>query len=214
MGTPGLGTSASHSSSEPLDSVKRRENGVWWGHGQVLHPTASMCRGGLRGPAAVVASLTPGLVEIRAVALRNVAIKGVQSLRYLCMGEDGRMLGLVGGTMGWEALWRGCGGGGRGGPSPDFPGFLPLAPLEFRGEDCQGRIKLKSDFFYRSLGSRAEGRVKAAFEFSVGPKGGPVRPRKPTAGPSLVPNRKTHAGLFSLGLAVGGPRSVPLPVVF
>ncbi|XP_036918394.1 fibroblast growth factor 19 [Sturnira hondurensis] len=35
------------------------------------------------------------LVEIRAVALRNVAIKGVQSLRYLCMGGDGRMLGLL-----------------------------------------------------------------------------------------------------------------------
>ncbi|KAF6333072.1 fibroblast growth factor 19 [Rhinolophus ferrumequinum] len=34
------------------------------------------------------------LVEIRAVALRNVAIKGVQSVRYLCMGADGRLLGL------------------------------------------------------------------------------------------------------------------------
>ncbi|XP_066216444.1 fibroblast growth factor 19 [Saccopteryx leptura] len=34
------------------------------------------------------------LVEIRAVALRNVAIKGVHSVRYLCMGSDGRMLGL------------------------------------------------------------------------------------------------------------------------
>ncbi|XP_039696329.1 fibroblast growth factor 19 [Pteropus medius] len=35
------------------------------------------------------------LVEIRAVALRNVAIKGVHSVRYLCMGADGRMLGLL-----------------------------------------------------------------------------------------------------------------------
>ncbi|KAM7087152.1 fibroblast growth factor 19 [Molossus nigricans] len=34
------------------------------------------------------------LVEIRAVALRKVAIKGVHSVLYLCMGADGRMLGL------------------------------------------------------------------------------------------------------------------------
>ncbi|XP_045870921.1 fibroblast growth factor 19 [Meles meles] len=34
------------------------------------------------------------LVEIRAVALRTVAIKGVYSDRYLCMGADGRMQGL------------------------------------------------------------------------------------------------------------------------
>ncbi|EPQ06632.1 Fibroblast growth factor 19 [Myotis brandtii] len=35
-----------------------------------------------------------GLVEIRAVALRKVAIKGVHSALYLCMEGDGRMLGL------------------------------------------------------------------------------------------------------------------------
>ncbi|XP_069326395.1 fibroblast growth factor 19 [Eulemur rufifrons] len=34
------------------------------------------------------------LLEIRAVALRTVAIKGVHSVRYLCMGADGRMQGL------------------------------------------------------------------------------------------------------------------------
>ncbi|XP_036282951.1 fibroblast growth factor 19 [Pipistrellus kuhlii] len=34
------------------------------------------------------------LMEIRAVALRKVAIKGVHSGLYLCMGADGRMLGL------------------------------------------------------------------------------------------------------------------------
>ncbi|XP_036179848.1 fibroblast growth factor 19 [Myotis myotis] len=34
------------------------------------------------------------LVEIRAVALRKVAIKGVHSALYLCMEGDGRMLGL------------------------------------------------------------------------------------------------------------------------
>lgn len=53
------------------------------------------------------ASFEPGLVEIRAVALRNVAIKGVQSVRYLCMGADGRLLGLVGVTTGRDALARG-----------------------------------------------------------------------------------------------------------
>ncbi|XP_040826586.1 fibroblast growth factor 19 [Ochotona curzoniae] len=35
------------------------------------------------------------LLEIRAVALRTVAIKGVHSVRYLCMGADGRMRGLL-----------------------------------------------------------------------------------------------------------------------
>ncbi|XP_004695077.1 PREDICTED: fibroblast growth factor 19 [Condylura cristata] len=34
------------------------------------------------------------LVEIKAVALRTVAIRGVHSARYLCMGADGRMHGL------------------------------------------------------------------------------------------------------------------------
>ncbi|KAM6465612.1 fibroblast growth factor 19 [Liasis olivaceus] len=34
------------------------------------------------------------LLEIRAVALRTVAIKGVHSSRYLCMEEEGRLHGL------------------------------------------------------------------------------------------------------------------------
>ncbi|EHH22592.1 Fibroblast growth factor 19, partial [Macaca mulatta] len=36
-----------------------------------------------------------GLLEIKAVALRTVAIKGVHSVRYLCMGADGKMQGLL-----------------------------------------------------------------------------------------------------------------------
>uniref|UniRef100_A0A2K6A8G4 Fibroblast growth factor n=2 Tax=Mandrillus leucophaeus TaxID=9568 RepID=A0A2K6A8G4_MANLE len=39
--------------------------------------------------------LRPGLLEIKAVALRTVAIKGVHSVRYLCMGADGKMQGLL-----------------------------------------------------------------------------------------------------------------------
>ncbi|XP_044291597.1 fibroblast growth factor 19 [Varanus komodoensis] len=35
------------------------------------------------------------LLEIRAVSLRTVAIKGVQSSRYLCMEEEGRLRGLL-----------------------------------------------------------------------------------------------------------------------
>ncbi|XP_026520406.1 fibroblast growth factor 19 [Notechis scutatus] len=35
------------------------------------------------------------LLEIRAVALRTVAIKGVHSSRYLCMEEEGRLHGLL-----------------------------------------------------------------------------------------------------------------------
>lgn len=63
-------------------------------------PTASTCYGPRGSRLKLFASLEPGLVEIRAVALRNVVIKGVDSVRYLCMGADGRMLGLVGVTTG------------------------------------------------------------------------------------------------------------------
>ncbi|XP_029438769.1 fibroblast growth factor 19 [Rhinatrema bivittatum] len=38
---------------------------------------------------------THSLLEIRAVALRTVAIKGTQSSRYLCMDSEGRLHGLV-----------------------------------------------------------------------------------------------------------------------
>ncbi|XP_049636852.1 fibroblast growth factor 19 [Suncus etruscus] len=37
---------------------------------------------------------THSLLEIRAVALRTVAIRGLHAARYLCMGADGRMLAL------------------------------------------------------------------------------------------------------------------------
>ncbi|NXM98040.1 FGF19 factor, partial [Sylvia borin] len=40
-------------------------------------------------------SLPVGLLEIRAVAVRTVAIKGVQSSRYLCMDEAGRLHGQL-----------------------------------------------------------------------------------------------------------------------
>lgn len=39
--------------------------------------------------------LPAGLLEIRAVAVRTVAIKGVRSSRYLCMDEAGRLHGQV-----------------------------------------------------------------------------------------------------------------------
>ncbi|NWI63386.1 FGF19 factor, partial [Todus mexicanus] len=42
------------------------------------------------------ASQSPhSLLEIRAVAMRTVAIKGVRSSRYLCMDEAGRLHGQV-----------------------------------------------------------------------------------------------------------------------
>lgn len=76
------------------------------------------------------ASPASGLVEIRAVALRKVAIKGVHSALYLCMEVDGRMLGLVGVANRREALGPRPAGRGRGaGSDPGFPGFLPLAGL-------------------------------------------------------------------------------------
>ncbi|NXF30058.1 FGF19 factor, partial [Nyctibius bracteatus] len=50
---------------------------------------------GLRGAKAALPSVPAGLLEIRAVAMRTVAIKGVRSSRYLCMDEAGRLHGQV-----------------------------------------------------------------------------------------------------------------------
>lgn len=90
------------------------------------------------------ASLAPALVEIRAVALRNVAIKGVHSTRYLCMGADGRMRGLVGVTTGRDALGRGT--YGCPGPGLQGGGRSPLASsagagMELAMEFDKGRMK-------------------------------------------------------------------------
>lgn len=94
--TPGLGTSAFRSLPETPDA--RGAGAVGVGGARAHAPTASACYGPRGSRLKLSASLEPGLVEIRAVALRNVAIKGVDSVRYLCMGADGRMLGLVGVT--------------------------------------------------------------------------------------------------------------------
>lgn len=51
--------------------------------------------GGRRRGADGAFPLPAGLLEIRAVAVRTVAIKGVQSSRYLCMDEAGRLHGQV-----------------------------------------------------------------------------------------------------------------------
>lgn len=78
--------------------------------------------------------LRPGLLEIKAVALRTVAIKGVHSVRYLCMGADGKMQGLVSVPTG--RMRRG------GGPTP-VPGRRPEGEsrLESLGLCCQGRLE-------------------------------------------------------------------------
>lgn len=66
--------------------------GCGWGWGSVgaagdtAVPSLSLC---------VFLCLPAGLLEIRAVAVRTVAIKGVQSSRYLCMDEAGRLHGQV-----------------------------------------------------------------------------------------------------------------------
>lgn len=44
-------------------------------------------------------------MEIRAVALSTVAIKGERSGRYLCMGADGKMQGQVSVSGPQEASW-------------------------------------------------------------------------------------------------------------
>ncbi|POI26538.1 hypothetical protein CIB84_009712 [Bambusicola thoracicus] len=51
--------------------------------------------GGRRREADGAFPLPAGLLEIRAVAVRTVAIKGVQSSRYLCMDEAGRLHGQL-----------------------------------------------------------------------------------------------------------------------
>lgn len=116
-------------------------------------------------------------MEIRAVALRNVAIKGVHSTRYLCMGADGRMRGLVGVTTGRDALGRGT--YGCPGPGLQGGGRSPLASsagagMELAMEFDKGRMKEANVqlFFYGSLGSRplAGEWARVAFAFRVEPK--------------------------------------------
>lgn len=103
-GTPDLGTWESHSIPRVLGSTRRQGSGGGPGPARPPHPRV----GGPAGPGCSLLLLSrPGLVEIRAVALRTVAIKGVYSDRYLCMGADGRMQGLVGVSAGGYAL--GCG---------------------------------------------------------------------------------------------------------
>ncbi|NWJ10912.1 FGF19 factor, partial [Crypturellus undulatus] len=60
----------------------------------------SECGAGGGGAGAAAAALTGspsplGLLEIRAVAVRTVAIKGVRSARYLCMDAAGRLRGQL-----------------------------------------------------------------------------------------------------------------------
>ena len=52
-------------------------------------------------------------MDIRAVALSTVAIKGQRSVLYLCMDADGKMQGLVGVSVRPDA--RGPGPAGQGG---------------------------------------------------------------------------------------------------
>lgn len=118
-----------------------RERGAGHGH----PPQAPMV--GPAAPAAAPASLAPGLMEIRAVALRKVAIKGVHSGLYLCMGADGRMLGLVGAARGRAGgAWPGASRAGEGRwAGAKAPGFLPLPGPQRRGggglSGCKGRIQ-------------------------------------------------------------------------
>lgn len=90
---------------------------------------------------------TPGLMEMRAVALRTVAIKGVHSGRYLCMGADGRMQGLVGVSAGGTSACPRAGprrGGGRAGSSPGSPRFLRgVRRGSSGGKTARGQMKLK-----------------------------------------------------------------------
>ena len=71
---------------------------------RVVGPTGAGC-------SSVLFSRT-GLMEIRAVALSTVAIKGERSVLYLCMDADGKMQGLVGASVLPDARGRGPAGQG------------------------------------------------------------------------------------------------------
>lgn len=88
-----------------------------------------------------------GLMEIRAVALSTVAIKGERSVLYLCMDADGKMQGLVGVSVLPDA--RGRGPAGQGGAQGQVQSFLVChvpAGVELGGEGGEGRTTLLSDF--------------------------------------------------------------------
>uniref|UniRef100_A0A8C5SF32 Fibroblast growth factor n=1 Tax=Laticauda laticaudata TaxID=8630 RepID=A0A8C5SF32_LATLA len=63
-------------------------------HGQPARPRSAISSGST-GDGRVDGAAAQSLLEIRAVALRTVAIKGVHSSRYLCMEEGGRLHGLL-----------------------------------------------------------------------------------------------------------------------
>lgn len=146
-GTPGLGTWAFHSHPGPPDL----ERG-WWGRGlgrkglythqplsRVVGPAGSGC-------SSVLFSRT-GLMEIRAVALSTVAIKGERSVLYLCMDADGKMQGLVGASVLPDA--RGRGPAGQGGAQGQVQSFLVChvpAGVELGGEGGEGPTTLLFDF--------------------------------------------------------------------
>lgn len=91
----------------------------------------------------------PGLMEIRAVALSTVAIKGERSVLFLCMDADGKMQGLVGVSVRLDAPGRGPAGlRARGARRATFS-FLVCsvrAGVELGGEGGERRITLRSHF--------------------------------------------------------------------
>lgn len=66
----------------------------------------------------------PGLMEIRAVALSTVAIKGERSVLFLCMDADGKMQGLVGVSVRLDAREREPAGQGGAQGHVQFPCLL------------------------------------------------------------------------------------------
>lgn len=216
VGIPGLGISAFPSSPGPPHSVgegEMREREAGHGH----PPQAPMV--GPAAPAAAPASLAPGLMEIRAVALRKVAIKGVHSGLYLCMGADGRMLGLVGAARGRAGgAWPGASGPagqGRGaGPEPRL-----LASSRSRAHSAEGVggcLAARAGSSERpaplggSLGSqpavqRRENGSKPPLHVQWS-----QRPPRPLA--VCDSTGKPAAGLCRLGLLSGGPRIGPPPL--
>lgn len=135
-----------HSTPSPGPQTSRGTGG-WGGTGPRTHQPFPRVVGPAGSGCSFLLSSRPGLMEIRAVALSTVAIKGERSVLYLCMGADGKMQGLVGVSTRQDALGRGP--AGKGGALDQRQGFLASSagvPMELGGEGCKGRTKLMSDF--------------------------------------------------------------------
>ncbi|KAK2099968.1 hypothetical protein P7K49_021316 [Saguinus oedipus] len=137
-------------------------------------------------------SLRPGLLEIKAVALRTVAIKGVHSVRYLCMGADGRLQGL-------DAPGQGT----------DHFTFHPRTAFPPPGLTCP----VNAFWWGAGWGLAGKAQCVSAGALMAGNKGWEFKGtnRRPSRGPARRGGCASHAALGSLVEQGPGRAWLPLP---